>query len=356
MSLTSHKVPPVSDADLADCRKLLSIGSRTFYAASLLLPKRVRDAATCLYAFCRVADDAVDLERASEATLRALSMRLDRAYAGQPFDTPVDRALSSVVLSYGIPRALLDALIEGFRWDAEGRTYETLAELHGYAARVAGTVGTMMAILMGRRGADDLARAADLGMAMQLTNIARDVGEDARAGRLYLPLSWLRSSGLPPKAFLANPRMTPQLASAIDALLKAADTLYARADIGIARLPSDCRPGIRAARLLYADIGRALSKRGLDSVTGRSVVSAPRKLGLLAIAMAPTLPASRAPGFPPLDAASFLVEAVLESPFTPPRDPVRPMPSWWDVHGRAIRLVELIDALERRDRLRAQEL
>ncbi len=92
--------------------------------------------------------------------------------------------------------------------DAEGRTYDTLAELHGYAARVAGTVGTMMAILMGR-GADDLARAADLGIAMQLTNIARDVGEDAWAGRVYLPLSWLKRSGVTHHSLISNPRMTP---------------------------------------------------------------------------------------------------------------------------------------------------
>ena len=147
-----------------------------------------------------------------KATLDALNERLDRAYAGTPFETPVDRALSSVVLRFGIPRALLDALIEGFAWDAEGRTYETLSELHGYAARVAGTVGTMMAILMGRRGADALARAADLGIAMQLTNIARDVGEDARAGRIYLPLSWLRSGGISPESLVRNPQLTPALA------------------------------------------------------------------------------------------------------------------------------------------------
>lgn len=355
MSLTSHNVPPVSDADLVACRKLLSVGSRTFYAASLLLPKRVRDPATCLYAFCRVADDAVDLEHASEATLQALNQRLDRAYEGRPFETPVDRALSSTVLSFGIPRALLDALIEGFRWDAEGRTYETLSELHGYAARVAGTVGTMMAILMGRRKADDLARAADLGIAMQLTNIARDVGEDARAGRIYLPLSWLRSGGLSAESVLRDPKLTPTLANAIEALLQAADTLYRRADGGIANLPSDCRPGIRAARLLYADIGRTLSQRGLDSVTQRSVVSVPRKLALLTIALAPSLSPRTRSADAPIDAARFLVDAVERDPFIPPRETGPGLPAWWNLHARAVRLVELIDALERRDRLRAQE-
>ena len=97
-----------------------------------------------------------------------------------------------------------DALFEGLQWDCEGRRYEDLEALHAYAARVAGAVGVMMALLMGVRDADALARACDLGVAMQLTNIARDVGEDARAGRLYLPLDWLREAGLDPAAFLAD--------------------------------------------------------------------------------------------------------------------------------------------------------
>ncbi len=101
----------------------------------------------------------------------------------------------------------LDALLEGFAWDAAGRRYDTLDDLLDYAARVAGAVGAMMAVLMGVRDPALLARACDLGVAMQLTNIARDVGEDARAGRLYLPLAWLREAGIDPDAFLADPAL-----------------------------------------------------------------------------------------------------------------------------------------------------
>ena len=97
-----------------------------------------------------------------------------------------------------IPRALPEALLEGFAWDAAGRRYETLDEVEHYAARVAGCVGAMMTLVMGRRDPAILARACDLGVAMQLTNICRDVGEDARAGRLYLPLAWLRDNGIDP--------------------------------------------------------------------------------------------------------------------------------------------------------------
>ncbi len=101
-----------------------------------------------------------------------------------------------------MPRALPEALLEGLAWDAQARRYATLSDLYDYSARVAAAVGAMMCVLMGVRDADALARACDLGVAMQLTNIARDVGEDARERRLYLPLDWLAEAGIDPDAFL----------------------------------------------------------------------------------------------------------------------------------------------------------
>ena len=133
-----------------------------------------------------------------------LKDRLDRACRGLPKPYPVDRAFADVVARFAIPEAIPEALIEGLEWDAEGRRYETLSDLYGYCARVAGTVGVMMTLVMGQRSPDIVARACDLGCAMQLTNIARDIGEDARAGRLYLPLSWMREAGLDPDEWLAE--------------------------------------------------------------------------------------------------------------------------------------------------------
>ena len=95
-----------------------------------------------------------------------------------------------------MPRILPDALLEGLAWDAMGRRYATLSDLRAYSARVASAVGAMMCVLMRVRDRDALARACDLGVAMQLTNIARDVGEDAREGRLYLPTDWLAGAGV----------------------------------------------------------------------------------------------------------------------------------------------------------------
>ena len=307
---------PAVREDLAACRLMLSGGSRTFYAASLLLPRRVRDPATVLYAFCRAADDAIDLETGvgKAAALLQLRADLDAAYAGQPLPTPANRALAEVVARHGIPRALLDGLLEGFAWDAEGRRYDDLAGLHAYAARVAGTVGAVMALLMGARSPAAVARACDLGVAMQLTNIARDVGEDARAGRLYLPQDWMREAGLDPAAWLARPAHDPALASVVRRLLRAADALYESADAGIALLPPAYRPGISAARRLYAEIGREVERSGCDAVTRRAAVPLARKAGLLARSLAAPPRGGAAPHAPPLEAARFLVDAAAAMP------------------------------------------
>jgi len=301
-------------ADMRRCRQLLRAGSRSFYAASLLLPGYYRAPATALYAFCRVADDRIDRIEpgpAQEKALAELRDRLRRIYAGRPVDDPVDRALAGVVERFDIPMALLEALLEGFHWDFAGRRYREVSELYAYAARVAGTVGAMMAMLMGVRDREVLARACDLGVAMQLTNIARDVGEDARAGRLYLPTMWLEEQGLAPDAFLADPVFDDRIACCVQRLLDAAEELYERAGEGIARLPLGCRPAMYAARAIYREIGRELQRRGLDSVNRRTVVGGGRKLQLLTSACRESLRRGNLrQAVPPLEETRFLVESV----------------------------------------------
>lgn len=298
----------IDPADLAACRALLDGGSRSFYAASLLLPARVRHPATALYAFCRIADDLID-NGDPPVALAELHRRLDGIYADRPADHPEDRALAAVVVMYRLPRLLLDRLLEGFAWDAEGRRYDDLAALEHYAARVAGTVGAMMAVLMGVRDPAALARACDLGVAMQLTNIARDVGEDARAGRLYLPLAWLRDAGLAPDTFLAQPEPSPALSAIVGRLLGAAEMLYCRADTGIAALPFACRPGIFAARHLYAAIGQQVIRNGCDSVTSRARVPRGQKLRLAGHSLAAAARGRLPIADPPLAATADLVLA-----------------------------------------------
>jgi phytoene synthase len=270
--------------DLQACVAMMQGGSKTFFAASRLLPPRVRTAAIALYAFCRVADDLVDEAVAGDAPLDVLQERLDAIYAGTPHDHVEDHALSLVVQQYKLPRHLLDALIEGFAWDAGGRTYDSIEDVHAYGARVAGSVGAMMSWIMGPQSMDTLARACELGVAMQLTNIARDVGHDASIGRLYLPRRWLIEAGVQPEAWMAQPTFTPAIAQVVARLLDEADRLYKQAHSGIAALPPDCRAAICAASMIYAEIGHQLRRDGLDSVNKRTVVSTTRKLMLLASA------------------------------------------------------------------------
>jgi phytoene synthase len=340
-------------ADIAACRALLKGGSRTFHAASLVLPRRVSDPAIALYAFCRLADDAVDLGSHRAAAVMRLRQRLDRAYRGQPIDNAADRAFAAVVARFSIPRELPEALLEGLSWDAEGRRYETLPELYAYAARVAGAVGAMMTLLMGRRAPEIVARACDLGVAMQLTNIARDVGEDARGGRLYLPLSWLRDAGIDPDAWLAEPIFNADIAAIVQRLLDAADALYGRATLGIENLPRSCRPGIYAARALYAEIGRELERRNLDSVVGRAVVSTARKVKVLARALAlretKWIFSQRYEPMHQLEETRFLIDAAAA---TPPRDAVLPVKiRTRPIEDRVVWVIDLFSRLERRDRL-----
>jgi phytoene synthase len=299
--------------DLAACEELMRGGSKSFFAASSLLPERVRIPSIALYAFCRVADDAVDSAH-EEGVVAQLRARLDAIYAGEPGDIIEDRAMAMVVHRYGVPRTLPEALIEGFAWDAEGRIYETLDDLHHYCARVAGSVGAMMAMVMGVRDPHALARACELGNAMQLTNIARDVGEDARNGRLYLPRTWMREEGLNPDAWLRAPIFNEALARVVSRLLVAADRLYQRGSTGISALPRDCRGAILAAATIYAEIGSEIAGNAMDSVNQRAMVGSARKLTLLCIAKIRAQMPPRCDTAPPLQSIAYLAEACAQVP------------------------------------------
>ena len=176
--------------DLSACRKLMRGGSKTFFAASLLLPARVRAPASALYAFCRLADDAIDLGADPHAAMRDLEQRLDAIYDGRPGPLDADRALAQVVHRHAIPRLLLDALLEGFLWDANGRRYETIEDVHAYGARVAGTVGAMMALVMDTRDERSLARAGG-----SATEAARALGLSRSAFYRRLAHFGIRGTG-----------------------------------------------------------------------------------------------------------------------------------------------------------------
>ena len=300
--------------DMAHCREAIRTGSLSFHTASKLLPASVRDPALALYAFCRLADDEVDEGAEKARAVLSLRDRLDAAYAGNPKDAPEDRAFAAIIKEFDMPKALPEALLEGLAWDAAERRYETLSDVRAYSARVASAVGAMMCVLMRVRDADALARACDLGVAMQLTNIARDVGEDARAGRLYLPLEWVADAGMTPEAFLAQEAASADTQRMVRRLLAEAHRLYIRSEAGISRLPLQARSGIYAARLVYAGIGAEIKRNGYDSVTRRAHTSKRQKLGWvmqagLRAAATVVMPQSPVLYAQPLPEVAFLVEA-----------------------------------------------
>ncbi|WP_439136797.1 15-cis-phytoene synthase [Roseicyclus sp.] len=327
--------------DLEWCRNAIREGSYSFHAASKLLPADVRDAALALYAFCRVADDEVDFGANKPAAVLRLRDRLELAYAGRPKDAPADRAFASLIEDYEMPRALPEALLEGLAWDGMERRYASLSDLRAYSARVASAVGAMMCVLMGVRDPNALARACDLGVAMQLTNIARDVGEDARAGRLYLPTDWLDEAGIDVAAFLADPRPSPDIRRMVRRLLTEADRLYYRSEAGVKALPIAARPGIFAARHCYDAIGRKLARGGYDSVTCRAFTTRGQKMRLLGwsimrAGVVSVLPQSPVIYARPLPEVAFLVEAAAH--------PVDAKAGWGD------NLLAVLSQLEARDR------
>jgi phytoene synthase len=269
-------------ADLAVCDDVIRRRSRSFYVASRLLPRDVRAAAVTTYAFCRGADDDVDETETGAAALarhRATRARLARLYAGEPVGGPVDRAFAWVARTYGIPRAEPEALLDGMAQDLGTVQIADERDLLLYGYRAAGVVGLMMARIMGRSDREALRRAIDLGIAMQLTNIARDVGEDAGRGRVYLPKSWLVAAGSSPDEVLRG-APAPGVLAATRRVLALAERYYASGIDGIRLLPARCRPSILTAALLYREIGRLVLARGGDGVTARARVPRRRKLAL----------------------------------------------------------------------------
>jgi 15-cis-phytoene synthase len=277
-------------ADLAACDAVIRQRSRSFYLASRLLPRDVRSAAIATYAFCRGADDDVDAPSSPEvarARHRATRARLARLYAGEPMDGPVGRAFAWVVRRADIPRAEPEALLDGMAQDLDEVRIADEEELLVYCYRAAGVVGRMMSRIMGRSDTEALRRAVDLGIAMQLTNVARDVGEDARQGRVYLPASWLVASGGSPAELLAAPdRPAPAALAATRRVLATAERYYGSGIGGIRLLPRACRPAILTAALLYREIGQVVHAHGGDGVTARASVGSARKLALALTAAA----------------------------------------------------------------------
>jgi phytoene synthase len=282
-------------ADAAECARITRSHARTFALASHFLPASKRRAAFALYAFCRVADDMVDA--AGEGTsplvvardLAEYERQLRRAIAGRP-EGAVFRELHWAMREYDVPESVLHELLAGIARDLEPVHYETWAELAVYCEGVASTVGVMCTHVFGVAEGDRGGRtralryARTLGVAMQLTNILRDVGEDGRRGRLYLPHEDLARFDLTAAEMLApaptlarDERWRALMAFEVDR----ARALYETALPGIALLAPDARRCAAACAWGYAGILGAIEQNGYDTLTTRARLGTAARVAVL---------------------------------------------------------------------------
>ncbi len=271
---------------IAHAREITRRYARTFYFASHVLPAAKRDAAYVVYAFCRTADNITDVhgedtERIPDAERGIARLRdeLDAVYADA--DGPTRWvALRDVVRRYHIPRQYFDELLNGVAMDLTPRRFETWADLEVYCYRVASVVGLIMTHIFGATTPAALTHAVQLGTAMQLTNILRDIGEDLRMGRVYLPQEELRSFGVTEQALAAG-TVTPAIVALLQFQIGRARGLYREADRGIPMIPQDgSRFSTQLMRSLYSRILDAIERNGYDVFAHRAHVRPTTKLRL----------------------------------------------------------------------------
>lgn len=281
-----------ADAVLAASKASITKGSKSFRSASRLFDPAVREDAWLLYAWCRACDDEIDgqdhgfghEELSVEEQTRRLARLYDmtrRAMTGEPMSDPTFAAFQRVAIRHRLPERWAMDMIDGFAMDVEHRDYRTLDDVMAYCWHVAGVVGVMMARVMGVTDPAVLRRAQDLGLAFQLTNISRDVIEDAQGGRVYLPADWLIAAGLEPTAeAVADPANRPAVHQVTQRLLAVAEPYYDSARDGLRGLPFRSSMAIAAARGVYREIGRKVRRGGPGVWRSRVSVGRVMKLWL----------------------------------------------------------------------------
>jgi phytoene synthase len=280
-------------------------GSKSFALASRVLPPALRDDAAMLYAWCRYCDDVIDGQEmghgqienykvGQKQRLSQLQEYTSNVLAGKPTENPVFAGLARVVETHNIHHRHPFDLLQGFEMDAENRVYETVQDILDYSYHVAGVVGVMMANIMGVRDSATLDRASDLGLAFQLTNIARDVIDDAKADRVFVPQDLLLKHGAPIDASeLAKRKNWPAAHAAACEQLDIAEKYYQSAKVGIKELDFRCAWAISAALKVYREIGENLREGGPAAWKGRVGASKGRKIVLALGAFGPAVARKR---------------------------------------------------------------
>lgn len=254
---------------------VLRVHGRSFHFASHLLSTSYRTRAARLYAFCRYVDDLVDETNDPELANLTVNHLKTELLSGQS-EHPQVQSMIRLMQEIDLPIDPVLALIDGVQSDLNVPCLQNEAELIQYAYKVAGTVGLMMCAVLDVKNPAALPFAIDLGVAMQLTNIARDVAEDALLGRIYLPAEWLENLTVEDiKA--PNSKQQQNLEDATRRILLKADNYYESGLDGLVYLPTAARYGILAAAAVYRDIGNMIAKSGYQSWNHRAVVPTHRK-------------------------------------------------------------------------------
>jgi phytoene synthase len=265
----------MTQANAPNAAETMKLHGKSFWFASLFLPRRVASDAARLYAFCRRMDDLADIAVTQEKRDELAKVRQD--LCGGISSDPVVADFLELAKQYDLPTDAADWLVGTFLVDAEAPLLiEDETQLVRYCYGVAGTVGLMMSPILGADRSRAGTAAIYLGVAMQMTNIARDVLEDAREGRRYLPGDWVGDTL--PQAMTASTESKREVASAVKRLLDLADEYYALAATGFPLIPSRSQRGIAIAAAVYREIGVELRKRKYAWWEGRVRVSLGRKL------------------------------------------------------------------------------
>ena len=270
------------DALVEHARRTIKYGSHSFSAASRLFDPETRERAWLLYAWCRRCDDIADNQELGgelgdqsdlDARLAHIRSQTAKAFAGEPTGDPAFDALGVVASECGLTPAMAEDVIAGFQLDAEDWRPRTEADMLRYCYHVAGAVGVMMAVVMGvdPEDQDTLDRACDLGLAFQLSNIARDIVEDDAVGRCYLPAVRLVEQDIEPGQH-TKPHHREELAEMAARLVALVEKHEAAARVGAERLPFRSRWAVLSAARIYGAIGRKVRARGTEAWNSRTYV------------------------------------------------------------------------------------
>ncbi|WP_070887362.1 phytoene/squalene synthase family protein [Pseudomonas sp. D1-3] len=280
---------PQDDALIEHANRSIAAGSKSFAAASKLFDEPTRRSAVMLYAWCRHCDDVIDGQEAghdavsisreeAERRLIHLKTQTHAVYRGDALDDPAFAAFRQVVLAHQIPEQHALEHLAGFEMDVLERRYLSIDDTLEYCYHVAGVVGLMMARVMGVRDEPTLDRACDLGLAFQLTNIARDIIDDTAVGRCYLPEQWLQEQAVPLDR-LADIHHRPAVALLGQRLVELAEPYYASARAGLSALPWRSAWAVATAAVVYRQIGMKVLEAGEHAWDERISTSKAEKIG-----------------------------------------------------------------------------